>query len=165
MDSCSVMRVEKSRLETRVREVAPHLIDIDGDSCHHIHNFVKKMTSHFGYYLEGLFCDIPQFSAFCDLVGNIGRHWTSLWTAFSFVVTCWLLVLGATLPFSYMLNVYMAYYNSTCIHNARKELNVCKREHKKHKTSELEAKLVNKEKNVDILVKRQARIYANNYIS
>ena len=64
-----------------------------------------------------------------------------------------------------MLNVSMAYYNSTYIHNAKKALNECKREHKKHKTSELEAKLVKKEKNVDILVKRQARIYANNDMS
>ena len=59
----------------------------------------------------------------------------------------------------------MAYYNSTCIHNAKKALNECKREHKKHKTSELEAKLVKQEKNVDILVKIQAIIYANNDIS
>ena len=58
MDSCSVMRGEKSRHETRVCEVAPHLIDGDGDSCRHIHNFVKKMTFHFRYYLEWLFCDI-----------------------------------------------------------------------------------------------------------
>ena len=42
MDSCSVMRGEKSRHETKVCEVAPHLIDVDGDSCHHIHNFVNK---------------------------------------------------------------------------------------------------------------------------
>lgn len=59
----------------------------------------------------------------------------------------------------------MVYCNSTCIQNAKKALNECKREHKKHKTSELEANLVKKEKNVDILVKRQARIYANNDIS
>ena len=38
-------------------------------------------------------------------------------------------------------------------------------EHKKHETSELESNLVKKEKNVNILVKRQARIYANNDIS
>ena len=64
-----------------------------------------------------------------------------------------------------MLNVYMAYYNSTCIHNAKKALNECKRDHKKHKTSELKAKLVKKQKYVDMLVKRKARIYTNNDIS
>ena len=35
-DSASVMRGEKNGLEKRVRDLAPHLIDIDGDSCHHI---------------------------------------------------------------------------------------------------------------------------------
>ena len=41
------------------------------------------------------------------------------------------------LSFSYMLNVYIAY-----IHNAKKALNECKREHKKHKTSEIKIKLL-----------------------
>ena len=36
MDSASVMRGEKNGQEKRVRDLAPHLIDIDGDSCHHI---------------------------------------------------------------------------------------------------------------------------------
>ena len=36
MDSASVIRGEKNGLEKRVRDLAPHLIDIDGDSCHHI---------------------------------------------------------------------------------------------------------------------------------
>ncbi|GBN08436.1 hypothetical protein AVEN_128657-1 [Araneus ventricosus] len=35
MDSCRVMRGTKSGVETRIRkEKAPHLLDIDGDSCH-----------------------------------------------------------------------------------------------------------------------------------
>lgn len=38
MNSCSVMRGSKSGLEARIREKAPHLLDIDGDSCHHVHN-------------------------------------------------------------------------------------------------------------------------------
>ena len=47
MDSCSVMRGSKSGLETRVREKANHLSDIDGDSCHHIHNGSKKFCQPF----------------------------------------------------------------------------------------------------------------------
>lgn len=36
MDSCTVMRGNKSGLETRVRHnYCPELLDIDGDSCHH----------------------------------------------------------------------------------------------------------------------------------
>ena len=83
---------------------------------------------------------------------------------FNYVITCWLSVLDAMLSFLYILHVYMAYYNSTCIHNAKKALSECKKALKKHKMSELEAKLVKKEKDVDILVKRLARIYANNDI-
>ena len=54
-DSASVMRGEKNGLEKRVRDLAPHLIDIDGDSCHHMHNIVKNFTNHFDKFLEGLF--------------------------------------------------------------------------------------------------------------
>lgn len=36
MDSCAVMRGSKSGLETQIRNKhAPHLLDVDGDSCHH----------------------------------------------------------------------------------------------------------------------------------
>ena len=41
MDSASVMRGNKSGLETRIRdEIAPHLLDIDGESCHHMHSIL-----------------------------------------------------------------------------------------------------------------------------
>lgn len=59
MDSCSVMRGKKSGVETRIRnEKAPHLLDVDGDSCHHIHNSCKKFCDPFEKYLEYLFIDI-----------------------------------------------------------------------------------------------------------
>ena len=151
MNTCSVMREEKSGLETRVREVAPHLFDVDGDSCRHIHNFVKKMTSYFGYYLEGLFRDIyhnfQHSASSLVILGGMALHFgLSFRHPSNYVVTRWLSVFDATLSFLYMLSVHMAYYNSTCIHNAKKALNECKRDHKKHNTSELEAKLVKKEK-------------------
>jgi len=39
LDSCNVMRGSKSGLETRIRERhCPTLLDVDGDSCHHVHN-------------------------------------------------------------------------------------------------------------------------------
>ena len=39
MNSCNVMRGSKSGVEKRIRDGgAPHLLDIDGDSCHHAHN-------------------------------------------------------------------------------------------------------------------------------
>ena len=53
MDSCRVMRGSKSGLETRIRnEKAPHLLDIDGDSCHHIHNASKIFSKPFDGYVE-----------------------------------------------------------------------------------------------------------------
>lgn len=58
-DSCAVMRGTISGVETRIRkEKAPHLLDIDGDSCHHMNNIVKRVCAPFGGYLEGLFTDL-----------------------------------------------------------------------------------------------------------
>ena len=59
MDSCFVMRGSKNGFEIKFREsVAPALIDMDGDSCHHIHNACKKFTKIFDKYLEQLYQDI-----------------------------------------------------------------------------------------------------------
>ena len=45
MDSCGVMRGVKNGFETKLRDqVAPNLLDIDSDACHHIHNATKKFT-------------------------------------------------------------------------------------------------------------------------
>lgn len=54
--TCKVMRGKLSGAETRIRrEKAPHLLDIDGYSCHHVHNCAKKFTKSFGNYLPDLF--------------------------------------------------------------------------------------------------------------
>lgn len=59
MDSCAVMRGSKNGLEKKIREeVAPHLLDIDGDVCHHVHNATKKFCSGFRSWVEGLFMDL-----------------------------------------------------------------------------------------------------------
>lgn len=34
------------------------LLDVDGDSCHHIHNAAKRFAEPFGRYLEQLFTDL-----------------------------------------------------------------------------------------------------------
>ena len=61
MDSCSVMRGSKSGLETRLRqEKASHLLDIDGDTCHHIHNATKVMCNPFDGHLERLYMDLAN---------------------------------------------------------------------------------------------------------
>lgn len=59
MDSCNVMRGSKAGLEIKVRtEKAKQLLDIDGDSCHHIHNASKKFCKPFDNHLESLFTDL-----------------------------------------------------------------------------------------------------------
>lgn len=59
MDSCNVMRGSKSGLESRIREkYCKHLLDVDGDSCHHIHNAAKQFGVPFGHHLEQLFTDL-----------------------------------------------------------------------------------------------------------
>lgn len=59
MDSCNVMRGSKSGLETWLRnEKVPHLLDIDGDSCHHLHNATKYFCKPFGGIVEALLGDL-----------------------------------------------------------------------------------------------------------
>ncbi|GBN19209.1 hypothetical protein AVEN_6412-1 [Araneus ventricosus] len=58
MDSCNVMRGSKSGLEARIREKTTHLLDIDGDSCHHIHNSAKKLCKPFKGHVEKYFTDV-----------------------------------------------------------------------------------------------------------
>ena len=56
MDSCAVMRGTKTGLETRIRgSVAEHLLDINGDACHHFHNAAKKFCSPFQNHVEVLY--------------------------------------------------------------------------------------------------------------
>lgn len=58
MDSCNVMRGEKSGVETKIRAKAKHLLDVDGDSCHHANNAAKRFCKPFGNYAESLLHDI-----------------------------------------------------------------------------------------------------------
>ena len=53
MDSRGVMRGVKNGFETKLRDqLAPNLLDVDVDACHHIHNAAKKFTKVFDRYLE-----------------------------------------------------------------------------------------------------------------
>ena len=44
-DSAAYMRGSLNGFHAKLREVAPHILDIDGDVCHHVHNTVKKFVS------------------------------------------------------------------------------------------------------------------------
>jgi hypothetical protein len=81
LDSCNVMRGSKSGFEKRIRDSkAPHLLDIDGDTCHHAHNSAKKLCEPFQNWVEVLFTDIHNdlkwsadlkdlFQEVCEYVG------------------------------------------------------------------------------------------------
>ena len=57
-DSTNYMRGKVNGFETKLRDAAPHLLDVDGDICHHVHNVVKKFTGFFGRKVEALLDDI-----------------------------------------------------------------------------------------------------------
>ena len=60
--------------------MTPHLLDIDGDICHHVHNIAKMFTKAFDGYLEKLFQDIfSRFQSECRLVTSIERYLLSSW--------------------------------------------------------------------------------------
>ena len=58
MDSCNVMRGSKSGVEVRLRAKAPHMLDIDGDTCHHAHNAAKEFCKPYGHIVEGMLNDL-----------------------------------------------------------------------------------------------------------
>lgn len=59
MDSCNVMHGSKNGLETRIRtERASQMLDVDGDSCHHIHNACKQLCQPFDHWVEYMHSDI-----------------------------------------------------------------------------------------------------------
>ena len=63
-DSTNYMRGKKSGLETLLREEVPHLLDIDGDICHHVHNSVKKFCAPFNNFIERLIDDLHTDSKY-----------------------------------------------------------------------------------------------------
>ena len=61
MDSCNVMRGSKAGLETRIHgTIAPHLLNIDDDAAHHVHNSAKQFCMSFNKHVENL-CDDVYF--------------------------------------------------------------------------------------------------------
>ena len=76
LDSCAVMRGTKTGVETRIRqEKAPQLLDIDGDSCHHVHNACKRFSKLFNQWIETLLTDVHNdlkwSTDLCELLEEI----------------------------------------------------------------------------------------------
>ena len=103
MDSCNVMRGSKSGLETRIRQnKAPHLLDADGDSCHHAHNSAKEFCAHFDNYLEQMATDLfTDFKWSADLCENL--QWI-----------CQALDIKYTKPERYVSHRWLSIYDVTC---------------------------------------------------
>ena len=111
MDSASLVWGEKNGLETRVRDLAPNLIDIDGDSCHHMHNFMKIFTNYFDKFLEGLFRNIYMvFKTSADSLEMLKEISFHLGLTFrkpvNYIAARWLSVLDTSLEFTYMHDAY-----------------------------------------------------------
>ena len=128
MDFASVMQGEKNGLEKRVRDLAPHLIDIDGDSCHHMHNIVKNFTNHYDKFFESLFRNIyTDFRTSADsleMLKEISFHSELTFRKpANYIAARWLSVLGTSLEFTYMRDAYRIYYHSVVKVDIRQELN------------------------------------------
>ncbi|XP_061574017.1 zinc finger protein 62 homolog [Cololabis saira] len=117
MDSCSVMRGWKNGLEAKIREKIPHLLNIDGDSCHHIHNCAKEFCKPFGMWLEVLFNDLhtdfkwtPEFK---DCLREIAAMFNQTFTAPErFIPHRWLSAYDVALSTARLLKPMQVFYYS-----------------------------------------------------
>ena len=111
MDSCNVMSGSKSGVEVRLREKAPHMLDIDGDTCHHAHNAAIEFCKPYDYIVDGLLNDIHNdlrwskdlqefLKEICSLIGvkyhmpnrYVSRWWLSVYDVTVSIKTCyWML--------------------------------------------------------------------------
>ena len=118
MDSCSVMRGSKSGLETRLRqEKASHLLDIDGDTCHHIHNATKVMCNPFDGHLERLYMDLANdFKYSVDLSDSLACMCELLGMKFTmperYVSHRWLSMYDVSLGNNRLYDAYVVFYYS-----------------------------------------------------
>ena len=131
MDSCSVMRSSKISFEIKLHEsVAPAVIDMDGDLCHHIHNACKKFTKVFEKYLEQLYQDIYNDFTWSEDIPVILEDICACLITYPrsemFVATRWLLVYDVTLSNICMFDLYAVFYfsylrksmlNTICFHH------------------------------------------------
>ena len=116
LDSCGVMWGEKSGLEVRLRQGnAPHLLDIDDDSLHHVHNASKKITEQFDQFIETLFRDLfnnlkwsPDLQSYMkELAELVGVSFTM---PERYVPTWWLSVLNCDNDFLNKKDAYALFY-------------------------------------------------------
>ena len=111
------MRGHKSGLETRTRDFTPPLINIDGNTCHHVHNIVKTFTGSFENYIENMFCQIyTEFNTSADsmeMLKDIAYHLgLTFRKQVNYVATRWTSILDTSLSFSYIEFANVLYYQA-----------------------------------------------------
>ncbi|CAL4093635.1 unnamed protein product, partial [Meganyctiphanes norvegica] len=116
MDSCNVMRGCKSGLETRIREkFAPNLLDIDGDTCHHVHNAAKMFSKTFDNQLENViklfYVDLRYSPDLKDLLDQICVILNITFTMPERLCpTRWMNVLDVTMDTERLFDAYTVFY-------------------------------------------------------
>ncbi|KAM9386326.1 uncharacterized protein KZ484_007857 [Pholidichthys leucotaenia] len=121
MDSCSVMRGSKNGLEVKIRkEKAPQLLDINGDSCHHVHNACRKFCEPFDGLVETLATDLHndvkwsadlkvQLREICEILS------IPFTTPLRFLSHRWLSCYDVTAPNIVMMDAFrVMYYGFMC---------------------------------------------------
>ena len=163
------MRGVKSGLEARVREIAPHLIDIDGDACHHIHNIVKNFTKYFNSTLEKLFREIYRdfkLSAHSvDYLKEICFHLGFTFRkAVSYISSRWLSILDScSIEFSYKRDaIYHSAYLKDDIQKKIKEIDCVIKKKPSHDLSNSKKNLLAQEAN---LAQRQSSIFKKHNVT
>lgn len=115
-DSCNVMRGSKNGVEVRLRtHKAPHLLDIDGDSCHHAHNASKRISEKFDKFVEAMFwAAYADFQYSADLVDMLREICCLLNVSYTmperYVPTRWLSVLEVSTDTLRLFDAYTIMY-------------------------------------------------------
>lgn len=116
MDSCNVMRGSKTGLEKRLTSsVTPHLLDIDGDSCHHAHNAAKQFMKPFDYHVEGLCRDLHHDAKYSsDIKEKMALIGTLIGISFTapqlYCSTRWLSIYDVVVDTIRMFDLYLVTY-------------------------------------------------------
>ena len=63
-DNTNYMRGKKSGLETKLREKAPNMLNIGGDTCHVIHSALKRFCDQFLGFVEKVLDDLNADTKF-----------------------------------------------------------------------------------------------------
>lgn len=129
MNLYAVMRGSKSGFETSIHEnVCPQLVDVDGDSCHHIHNCCKKFCKPFENHVENLFHDLHTDSKWtADVKTNLQKICNILNIKYTAqdnnVPHRWLSVYDVAMSTQSLFDAYMIYYYGFLPNDAKQDYN------------------------------------------